>query len=257
MKILALGDPHGILPKNIPQDIDLILITGDLGKADLARKRFFENKEREQNGLKELPEDKVFIKNVHNEIHNSTVSLVRKLVKYAPAYSIQGNVGLHSSSQLRQEDQKWNLHLSATRDEIDKYENFHFVKNILRDFGGLRIGFLEYFVDTCWIREFRPLDYREKMKKAQKETDKAKRVLRRFSNLDILVCHQLPYGVLDEVNWRKGKHAGSKVILDYVKTCQPRFVLCGHIHEAKGEAKIGRTKVYNIGCCGDYKVLEL
>jgi Icc-related predicted phosphoesterase len=47
MKILAIGDPHGDLKKikKIPiEGVDLILITGDLGKADLLRKRVFEKK---------------------------------------------------------------------------------------------------------------------------------------------------------------------------------------------------------------------
>ena len=49
MRILAIGDPHGDLSKikKIPlKGVDLILLTGDLGKADLARKRYFENVER-------------------------------------------------------------------------------------------------------------------------------------------------------------------------------------------------------------------
>jgi len=43
MKILAIGDPHGDLEKikKIPiKGVNLILINGDLGKADFARKRF-------------------------------------------------------------------------------------------------------------------------------------------------------------------------------------------------------------------------
>ncbi|MCK5150087.1 hypothetical protein KAJ87_04140 [Candidatus Pacearchaeota archaeon] len=45
MKILVVGDPHGSEKvKNISlKGIDLVLITGDLGKADLARKMAFEN----------------------------------------------------------------------------------------------------------------------------------------------------------------------------------------------------------------------
>lgn len=48
MKILAIGDPHGrvdLLRKIPKKDLDIILVTGDVGKADLARKRFFENVE--------------------------------------------------------------------------------------------------------------------------------------------------------------------------------------------------------------------
>ena len=71
-----------------------------------------------------------------------------------------------------------------------------------------------------------------------------------------------PYGYLDETNhpsapkeW-KGKHAGSKVIFDYVKKYQPKYVLCGHIHESEGKAKIGKTQIYNLGIAG-YEVLNL
>ena len=87
--------------------------------------------------------------------------------------------------------------------------------------------------------------------------------LEKFGNVDILVCHQPPYGVLDTVSGRYGapkkwwgKHAGSKVILNYIRKYKPRYVFCGHIHEAKGHVKIGKTEVYNLGLCGS-KVIEV
>ena len=45
MKITVIGDPHGSQKvKDIPlKNSDLILVTGDLGKADLMRKMAFEN----------------------------------------------------------------------------------------------------------------------------------------------------------------------------------------------------------------------
>ena len=45
MKICAIGDPHGELKKikKVSKDVDFYLVTGDLGKADLARKKCFEN----------------------------------------------------------------------------------------------------------------------------------------------------------------------------------------------------------------------
>jgi len=97
---------------------------------------------------------------------------------------------------------------------------------------------------------------------AKKETEKAKRVLRWFGSLDILICHQPPYRILDKVtakfapqNW-KGRHAGIKIILDYVKKEKPRYVFCGHIHEGEGMKKIGETKIYNLGLSG-YKLIEI
>ncbi len=53
-----------------------------------------------------------------------------------------------------------------------------------------------------------------------------------------------------------GKHAGSKVILDYVKKYQPRYVFCGHIHEGEGRVRIRESEVFNLGVGGN-KVVEV
>ncbi len=246
MKILAIGDPHGNLSKlkRIPiKGVDLILLTGDIGKADLARKISFENVERKKKGLPKKKLTRKEEKAIDNEVMKSSIKILKYLSKFAPVYTIQGNVGLDHS-------------------KINKIRKVSLIKNKLRNINAVRIGFLEYFIDTCWIRDFKPFDYRESMKKAKKETDKARRVLKKFKNVDILICHQPPYGILDKVTWKKapkhyqGKHAGSKVILDYIKKTQPKYVFCGHIHEGKGMKKIGKTEVYNLGIAG-YKILKV
>src|SRR3989344_4394467 len=104
MRILAIGDPHGSLNKikQIPiKDVNLILLTGDVGKADLARQRFFENVKREEQGLKKLKDDAKDIKDMNKEINKSTIKILRYLSRYAPFYSIQGNVGIPTVSQVR------------------------------------------------------------------------------------------------------------------------------------------------------------
>ena len=100
------------------------------------------------------------------------------------------------------------------------------------------------------------------MKNAVKDTKEAKKALDSFGKIDILMCHQPPNGVLDIVknprapkHWR-GKHAGSKTILRYIKKFKPEYVLCGHIHEGHGEDKIGKSNVYNLGCCG-HRFIEI
>lgn len=261
MKILAIGDPHGEIPKNLPKS-DLIIIPGDLGKADLARKRFFENKQRKKDGLPEVEETLKYARDVHKEIHDSTVSLVRSLSKLSPVYAIQGNVGIPSSSEVREGLEKYGLKLQNTRRYLDGITNFHLIKNQVRMLGGLRFGFLEYFLDVSWVREFHPDNYQQMLKKARCQTEKAAKILRRFKGLDILVCHQPPYGILDKVSAKfapaswQGKHAGSKVILNYIKKYQPRYVLCGHIHEAYGEKSVGRSTVLNLGQ-GRFKLIEI
>jgi Icc-related predicted phosphoesterase len=265
MKILAIGDPHGDLEKikKIPmKGTDLILLTGDLGKADFARKRFFENVERKKKGLKELkyiPSDR---KKEHFEIHNSTLNVLKYLSKKADTYFILGNVGASTKSDVKKDKERYNLNLPSTIEEIKKLINVHLTKNRVRNFNNLRIGFLEYFIDTSWVKEFKPKKYEKAMKRAEKQTEKVKKILERFGKLDILICHQPPYGVLDKVNFPgvpenwKGKHAGSKAILDYIKKYQPKYVFCGHIHEGEGNMKIGETEIYNLGVAG-HKVIEL
>ncbi len=99
------------------------------------------------------------------------------------------------------------------------------------------------------------------MSEAKKQTDKAKRILRWFGSLDILVCHQPPHGILDEVTSRSapkswiGKRAGSKAILQHIMSKPPRYVFCGHIHEGQGMERFGGTEVHNLGV-GGYKIVE-
>ena len=266
MKILAVGDPHGNIKKirKIPiKDIDLILLTGDVGKADLARERFFENIKRKKEGLSELEYDKKFQKTVWLEIYNSSLSVWKYFSKIASTYSILGNVGMDMiyDSKVRKEEKTYGVKLPSMRQGMNKIKDFYFVRNVIRNIGGLRIGFLEYFEDICWYKEYNDKD-KSKIADAKKQTKKAKRILKNFGRLDILVCHQPPYGYLDKTNsplapknWR-GKHAGSKVILDYIRKYKPKYVFCGHIHEGEGIAKIGQTIVYNLGVAG-HKIINL
>jgi len=265
MRILAIGDPHGDLDslKKIPlKNVDLILLTGDLGKADFARKISFENQKRKQEGLPKLKETKEQKKAIYKEIHYSTINILKYLSKHAPVYTIQGNVGIPTRARVTKDEQKYGIKFPCAREKINSMTRVHLVKNRLRIINGIRIGFLEYFTDVCWVKEFKPKDYKKSMKKAKKETEKARKVLKNFDKVDILVCHQPPYGILDKVTnpaapkFFQGKHAGSKVILNYIKQKQPKYVFCGHIHEAKGNKKIGKTKIFNLGVA-DYKIINL
>ena len=266
VKILAVGDPHGDVKKISKislSNIDFVLCVGDVGKADLARERFFENIKRKKEGIEELEYDGKFNRIVHNEICNSSLAVWRELSKIAPTYSILGNVGMNMiyDSEIRKDEKEYGLKLPSLRQGMNKIKNFYFVRNVIRNLGGLRVGFLEYFNDVCWFKEYSNKD-KDRIINARKESAKAKRVLENFKNVDILVCHQPPYGYLDKTNnpsapkeW-KGKHAGSKIILSYIKKYKPRYVFCGHIHEAEGKVNIGKTKVYNLGVAG-HKILEL
>ena len=58
---------------------------------------------------------------------------------------------------------------------------------------------------------------------------------------------------------QSGRHVGSAVVRAFVEREQPDLVLCGHIHESRGEDEIGRTRVLNPGpaAAGHYAVVDV
>ena len=257
IKILAIGDPHGSDKiKDIPfEDIDLILVPGDLPKADIARKLFSERVEGKTN-------DPKLAKKAFIEIYDSTLKVLKFLSKKAPVYFIYGDFE-YSDERVKRRSKQIGYKLPFIFKAMKSIKNIKVIQDKVVNFKGIRIGGLERFEDVNWVRDFKPIDYDKRMKRAKKETDRAKKILKKFGYVDILLCHQPPYGILDKVrnpnapkNWQ-GKHAGSKAIFSYIKTKSPKFVFCGHIHESKGKKKIGKTAVYNLGFGGDYKIIDI
>ncbi len=265
VRILAIGDPHGALDKikKIPiKDVDLILLPGDLGGADEARKFYFENVKRQERGLSKIKYSSAIEKKFYAGYYKSSMNIIKYLSKFALIYLIYGNADYYNSD-VRKLSKRIGKELPFMYNNLKKIPSVRIINNKIANFKGLRIGGLEYFKDVNWVRDFKPKDYDKEMKRAKKDTAKAKRILGNFKNLDILLCHQPLYGILDKVGFKGapkqwlGKHAGSKVILGYVKKKQPKYVLCGHIHEAKGRTKIGKTEVINLGASGDYVIISV
>jgi Icc-related predicted phosphoesterase len=74
-----------------------------------------------------------------------------------------------------------------------------------------------------------------------------------------LFCpHAPPHGTTCDVI-RSGEHVGSHALRVLVEREQPDVVLCGHIHEARGEDAIGASRVVNPGpaFAGHYAVVEV
>ncbi len=61
----------------------------------------------------------------------------------------------------------------------------------------------------------------------------------------VFVPHAPPRGVVDLTS--TGVSAGSEAVREFIDHVQPGLVLCGHIHEARGQAKIGQSLVVNCG----------
>ena len=70
-----------------------------------------------------------------------------------------------------------------------------------------------------------------------------------FESVDVVVSHAPPYGTLDSGGWVLGRgqeNYGSEALAAYIARHNPRLVICGHVHEAQGHARIGTTDVYNV-----------
>jgi Icc-related predicted phosphoesterase len=62
----------------------------------------------------------------------------------------------------------------------------------------------------------------------------------------VFVSHQPPLNtVIDRT--MMGMHVGSKAIRFFIERFQPDIAVCGHIHEARGSDRIGKTIIINPG----------
>jgi hypothetical protein len=68
------------------------------------------------------------------------------------------------------------------------------------------------------------------------------------ADTDILVLHGPPYGYGDGVPERDGmvRRCGSRSLLARIEAIKPRLVTYGHIHEGRGEWRLGPTVLANV-----------
>ena len=61
----------------------------------------------------------------------------------------------------------------------------------------------------------------------------------------IVLTHQPPRETRDRLY--NGEYSGSVGLRRFVEERQPDLLLCGHIHEDRGDARIGKTRIINVG----------
>ena len=64
----------------------------------------------------------------------------------------------------------------------------------------------------------------------------------------IIITHQPPLGLRDTLY--NGRSSGSVSLRRFVEEYRPQLLLCGHIHEDRGEASSGYTTILNVGELG-------
>jgi Icc-related predicted phosphoesterase len=77
------------------------------------------------------------------------------------------------------------------------------------------------------------------------------------ARIKVFIPHAPPSGTsLDRLPG--GRHVGSEAVRAFIERRQPDLVLCGHIHEGRGQERIGRSVVVNCGPAhhGNYVVIH-
>jgi Icc-related predicted phosphoesterase len=72
----------------------------------------------------------------------------------------------------------------------------------------------------------------------------------RSAAVQVLVSHVPPYGTQTD-RLADGTHVGSPAVRDFIERLQPDLCLCGHIHESRGEDRLGKTRILNPGMIKD------
>lgn len=226
MKILAIGDPHGKLPKNL----DLIVKKNKIEVIVCVGEVFPIKRDKDNSGNADLKVGK---------------KVLDKICSYKiPIIIFKGNMFLSGKGK------KYFKNLINSYKK--KYKNL-FYKEIdkLKILGRNFILFDMIYEKHSHSWLDKKFYDRERNKK---KLIKLSRLLKENKDA-LLLSHAPPYKILDKT--KSGKHVGSKILLEAIKKHQPKLVLCGHIHESKGKAKIGKTRVVNLGCCGDYEIIEV
>lgn len=231
MKILAVGDPHGILPKNLDKiisknKIELIICVGDMG--------FTPKKPWIEKSWKNVK--KGYVEKTYKEV-------VNKMCSYnLPVLTLRGNMFMTKKKKVADKI------LIKHKNLINKFTGKYYFNNQSFVFFDL-----SYEYSTRHNRDNNRAFYINRMRKNKPREIKLNRLLKENPN-SILIAHNPPYGYVDKAY--TGKHVGSEILLNAIKRHKPPYVLCGHIHEARGKAKIGNTIVYNLGSRGDYAVID-
>jgi hypothetical protein len=64
-------------------------------------------------------------------------------------------------------------------------------------------------------------------------------------DVDILITHGPAWGLLDDVEGRRGIHLGCELLADRIKKIKPKIHICGHIHSGHGHYFDGHTHYFN------------
>jgi len=226
MKILALGDPHGVLPKNLDS-----IIKKNKVEAIICIGEIYPVKRRKKNrGQTDLLKGEQLLENLCSH--------------KIPIIVFKGNMFFTRESQkiftylIKRLNKKYKNLTHKTTGKKKIHDKTFILFDMIYE------KHSHEFISPYWTNKKRNNKRLTRLNKLLKENPNA-----------ILLSHAPPYKCVDKII--SGKHVGSKILRKAIEKHGPKLVLCGHIHEAKGEGKIGKTSIVNLGFEGDYKIFDI
>ncbi|WP_292469494.1 metallophosphoesterase [Methanolobus sp.] len=136
-----------------------------------------------------------------------------------PVLAVPGNCDQESIIDVIENSQATNLHKNSTIIEGIKFIGM----------GGSNP------TPFCTPFEIQECDYEENLDRMRKESLNTKEPL-------VILTHAPPFGILDNVG---DTHVGCKALNAFLNEAD--LIICGHIHEARGIQKYGKTLIVNPG----------
>ena len=256
VKILAISDFHGKMPKILQEDkdFDVVMTAGDFCDSEKIRKEIFKHWQERQKWFEIVGEKKA--QKIGMDAIKSGEKTVKRLSLLAgkrQIYGIPGNLDFRPRKSSR-----WKIH---KKDFYTKYT--YKIKNY-KDINLKRMKFLDFELIGYGEQSFPEKMISNRLfKKKYSKMDKLFSSAKKKAKQTILLCHNPPHGYLDKVRMKEspeyGNHLGSQVVAAIIQKYHPFLVICGHMHENQGIAMMARTTIVNCGEAGkgNYAVIML
>ncbi len=282
MKILAIGDFHGKFPKKFEriikkEKIDLVVSLGDYPPFHY-RKLWFKHCYGKDKELWEFIGKKKHKKLVMEDVRRAEVALKVLNKLPVPVYTVLGNIDYPPDDVSDFWDKK--------KKRISKWDRKEPFLSILKKYKNIKRFDYSYlkFQDYIFVgMRGHSFPGRVKSKAFRKHKAKLDKLFRKFKKENkegkiIFVSHNIAHDTkLDRISLKalktalKGfygrkikkkklkRHYGSKMARRIINSYQPVLHIGGHIHEAFGKDKIGKTTLVNPGAAHEGKatIIEL
>lgn len=258
MKILAIGDPHGKLPKKLNSFVkknkpDIILCTGDF--PDFSELRRIEFKYWNQINS----EDMISIiglqryKKLERDGILAGVKVLKQLNSFGiPVFIVHGNHDLTNKYPWSGKNLPRKMKKFSLENTIKKLKNITLLEYSFKKFRnyffyGFGCKFLSAHIPA------HPVYAHIWNHLVEKETKEFRKF---FKSVDprksIILSHDPPFETkLDKIlmkqSPRYGEHIGDFVMKEFALKYKPLLWVCGNIHENFGTMKLGKTLVLNAG----------